>query len=178
MSTFLVLDTDKDLFGGIKGENFKEFMRICFEEADGFSLSKTTPSYTNSVEDMLEKYLIKTIKTEKWFAYNGKEKLTQMIYKTSDEALDVILGCYQDVFFSKKKIPKKKYEQVGNRFLNPSILEDICFFKGGKMFLGTLSHEYICAAEPFSDAFEKRIMEFGKWERKEMDIYNIGLLGI
>ena len=55
MSDFLVLDTDRDLFGGLRGENFKLLMQLCFSNADSFSLSKMTirPSYPSAVEVML-----------------------------------------------------------------------------------------------------------------------------
>ena len=175
MSDFLVLNTDRDLFGGLRGENFKLLMQLCFSNANSFSLSKMTiPTYPSAVEDMLSPYLKTSIQCTKWFAYNGVDPLIEMIYAAVPETLDILINCYQDVFLEKKgKVPKKKHEQIGHKFVYPSVLEDICFFNGRQMILGTLSHEYICMARCISQEFEERLLSLAHWEKTDTDIYNL-----
>lgn len=175
MSDYLVLNTDRDLFGGLSGENFRSLMKLCFRNADSFSLSKmNVPNYPNAVEDMLSPYLKTTIKSTKWFAYNGAEPLIETIYAAVPETLDILVHCYQDVFLEKKgKVPKKKHEQIGNTFLYPGVLEDICFFSGRQMILGTLSHEYICMARCISREFEEELLSLARWDKTDTDIFNI-----
>ncbi len=175
MSEFLVLDTDRDLLGGLKGDKFKAIMEICFAEADHFSLSKwDRPSYPNYVEDMLEPYRIQSYKVEKWFAYNAGNPVVETIYEASEEALDIILKYYQDIFLNNtKKVPKKKYEQIGKQYLYPNILEDICFSKDKQMILGTLSHEYICAARCISPEFENKLQSLALWKKVNVDPFNM-----
>lgn len=175
MSDFLVLHTDCDLFGGLRGENFKLLMQLCFRNADSFSLSKMAlPTYPNAVEDMLAPYLKTSMKSAKWFAYNGAAPLVEMVYEARPETLDILIRCYQDVFLERDgRVPKKKHEQIGHTFLYPSVLEDICFFKGRQMIFGTLSHEYICVARCISQEFEESLLSLARWEKTNRDIYNL-----
>ncbi len=115
---FLELDTDRDLFGGLRDEKFKQLLQVCFDEADSFSLSKvSTPTYSCSIEDMLAPYLKQTIQTEKWFAYNGAAPLIEMIYTTEPETQDIIANCYRDIFLQKKGIvPKKNMSKSDKQF--------------------------------------------------------------
>ncbi len=177
MSEFLVLDTDRDLFGGLKGEKFRLLLKYCFDEADCFSLSKwDRPSYSNYVEDMLEPYCIDKVKVTRWFAYNGADTIAEMIYETSEETLKIVSEYYQDVFLeNRKRVPKKKYEQIGKQYLYPSILEDMCFFKNKQMILGTLSHEYICVARCISHDFEHKLLSIAPWKRTDVDVYNVNM---
>ncbi len=177
MSEFLVLDTDRDLFGGLKGEKFRLLLKYCFDEADYFSLSKwDRTSYPNYVEDMLEPYCIEKIKTAKWFAYNGVDTVMEMVYKASEETLKIISEYYQDVFLeNRKRIPKKKFEQIGKQFLYPSDLEDICIFKGKQMIFGTLSHEYLCMARCISNKFEDHLLSIAEWKGTDIDACNFNV---
>ncbi len=177
---FLELDTDRDLFGGLRDDKFKQLLQVCFDEADSFSLSKvSTPTYSCSIEDMLASYLKQTIQTEKWFAYNGAAPLIEMIYTAEPETQDIIANCYRDIFLQKKgKVPKKKYEQIGQTFLYPSVLEDICFFKDKQMIFGTLSHEYICVARSISQDFEEKLLSLAPWRKTDKDISGLDLAHI
>lgn len=123
---------------------------------------------------MLSPYVKTSTQSTKWFAYNGADPLIETIYAAVPEALNILINCYQDVFLEKKgKVHKKKYEQIGHKFVYPSVLEDICFFNGKQMILGTLSHEYICMARCISQEFEEKLLMLGYWRKTNTDIYNI-----
>ena len=55
----------KDLFGGIYGENFQAFLRTCFFHSTYFTLSKVIPPgyelVPNAAEAQLSQHLLKTI---------------------------------------------------------------------------------------------------------------------
>lgn len=175
MSDFLLLHTDRDLFGGLRGKSFQLLMQLCFNYADSFSLSKTSmPTYPSAVEDMLSPYLKTSIQSTTWFAYHGVDPLIEMIYAAVPETLDILTLCYQDIFLKKKgNVPKKKHEQMGQKFVYPSVLEDICFFSGRQMILGTLSHEYICMARCVSQEFEEKLLSLAHWDKTDKDVYHL-----
>ncbi len=173
MPEYLILNsTNRDVCCGLKDGKFKQLMALCFDEADAFSLSKHVfgaPMYPNYVEDLLAPHLKKSFRTEKWFAYSGGTPLEVSVYAANDATLAVIGEYYRDVFLMKNRIPKKKFEQPIGEYLRPSVLEDICFLRDRRMFFGTLSHEYICAAKVLSQKFKESLVSLASWSTTDVE---------
>ena len=75
---------------GIRGEDFKRLLDLCFAHADSFSLSDQSPkewkTCPDSVQDMLEPYLIRTKITPQWFGYFMTDPpLTVSVYRACEE---------------------------------------------------------------------------------------------
>ncbi|MGM9522382.1 MAG: hypothetical protein ACI3VB_07890 [Oscillospiraceae bacterium] len=168
----LILNNDiKNLCGGIENENFSRFLYICFSRAEFFSLSKTVTEGTvpNTVETMLNKmlnkYIDKTLEPKMWFGYpHIYQRIVQTIYKANDDTLSILNDYYQDIFLiNRKKVPKAKIDTIGKTVKHASVLEDLCFWRGKSMFLGTLSHEYICATGQIDEELVKDLCQVASW---------------
>lgn len=175
MSNILLLNNQRDLFGGLSGNSFSSIIELCFSKATAFSLrqSNTLPTYPCFIEERLSPYVLATYKVRQWFAWTGGE-YNEILYKVTPQTMEIILLYFNDIFLhNRKKIPKKNKEQIGKTFLYPSSLEDLCFFRKNIMFFGTLSHEYICATKPLDEIFEKSLYILASWEKLSHDCYGI-----
>lgn len=183
MGDILFLDNQHnrhDLSGGLSGDKFSDIIKLCFSRADAFSLIQrnTLPTYPSFVEDRLSPHVIARCRVTQWFAWTGGE-YDEILYKANPQTMEIILCCFDDIFLqNRKKISKKKHEQIGKTFLYPSFLEDLCFFHKKKMFFGTLSHEYICAAKPTDEVFEKSLYELASWKKLSEDCFGMGKIRI
>lgn len=141
----------KDLFGGIYGENFQEFLRACFFHSTYFTLSKVIPPnyelVPNAVEAQLSKHLLKTISPKGWYGYRQiRENMVQCVYHANTESMQILCNSYLDIFLvSRKKLKKVPIDTVGWKPKQVSEFENLCFFSNTNMILGTVSHEYICS---------------------------------
>lgn len=124
------------------------------EVSDVFSLTVGPFEGQNSdvLRQQLEPYLLRTIKTQHWFSYyvpTGYE-ITVNLYQSCEET---------------KKILKQSYHRLlGRSPERVTNLEDICFFQNGKLFLGTVSHEYICFAYPPNNQFYDTLTKICSWD--------------
>lgn len=170
---FLLKNRQKDLSGGLSGDSFAKMIELCFSRATKFSLrqSNLLPTYPSFIEEKLSPYVVGVYSVKQWFAWTGGEQeYREIVYQAVPGTREIILSYFDDIFLiNRKKIPKKKQEQIGKTFLYPSFLEDLCFFQKNSMFLGTLSHEYICAAKPPDDLFEKSLCALASWEKCTQD---------
>ena len=94
-------------FGGIQGDNFREFLNICFSHSNYFTLSKDVPNgydlVPNSAEVALSPYLIKTVSTESWYGFEQiSTNMVQNIYYSQKEPMQIQLWWYFPTI--KKKI--------------------------------------------------------------------------
>lgn len=138
----------------ISGKAFSVLMDFCFEHADCFSLGKARWTFAKDarIEDALDRFLIGRAETEHWFCYGGtRPPLRIRLYKAESDAKKAFLLFSDNLYFES---PKKYF----------CSLEDICFFRDGKLFLGTVSHEHICCAHIFSDEFRLLLEGVGNWK--------------
>ncbi|TYQ16478.1 UNVERIFIED_CONTAM: hypothetical protein Cloal_3019 [Acetivibrio alkalicellulosi] len=153
----------------IEKKSFMAMLDICFKYSTYFSLTESPiKDYAQSEEyikflEGLSQFYIKTIETQHWFCYyvpKGHEKKV-FLFKADKKAQTIIQSHFDNIYLRERK---------GNEFGNiKKTPEDLCFFIGNKLFVGTVSHEDICYAYPFSEAIKKEIMSLAEWNTIEFD---------
>lgn len=135
-----------------KSENAKEVLKLCFDYADRFTM-------TYSQFPMLDvnRFAVKSLypyyeygfKTSKWFGYEMEENdpLRVKVYSVCDETRKLAIENTESIF-----------EPFAANEQNQSI-EDICFFRNGKLLFGTISHESVCVFYPPDENFKKRMFD-------------------
>ena len=167
MYNFIAFEEDKPDENTISCDEFKALLDICFRHADHFSMNADNwNSCTDkSLELELEPFLEKSVMTPVWFGYDmriapTKEdywELKVMIYRTDPAAKDILLRYFDDIFL-------RKLSQ-GDSFADLNLnLEDLCFFKDSKLFLGTISHESMLFIDAIDPELETFVKNHGKWE--------------
>ena len=158
-------DYERDTPMTISGDDFSAFLNKCFDNANLFSFNKAI--WTNcSCKDMqkeLEPFLSKEIQVQKWFGYDysmaperDRRTIRVYLYKADSAAKEIILRYCSDVFLRKN---------IGGEFMDPvQTLEDLCFFSDEKLFVGTVSHEFLLKVEPPSKDFEEFMKKLGRWK--------------
>lgn len=68
---------------------------------------------------------------------------------------DIILRYCSDVFL---RTGKDGAFQDSNQ-----TLEDLCFFSGKQLFVGTVSHEFLLSVDPLNKEFEEFMGRVGNW---------------
>lgn len=148
----------------ILGDTFSDFLELCFRNADLFSLNRAiwTDCIFEDLQKELEPFLVKEIYTLKWFGYdysiapsNDRRQLKVYLYHASTTAKNILLRYCSDVFLRKL--------HAGVLQDSRQTLEDLCFFSKGKLFVGTVSHEYLLNVLPINKEFENFIMDSGEW---------------
>lgn len=168
--------------GGLMFDKFDALLEICFEKADCFSLARAeTPPYKNSriIEAMLAPYHIRTIKAKTWFGCDGTQRfyrngevqdfiLTELVYRADKGALRILKKCYRDIFLTqdyylppKKRVPEWK---------KMSPVEDLCFFRDGIMFLGTMSHSRHCVVCVDDVDFYMKLRGLATWDEYASEV--------
>ena len=139
------------------GSCFEEYISVCFDLADVFSLTENGwEAGKNSEESarilkLLEPYFIRTIKAQHWFCQRvpvGHEK-DVYLFNITEGSKKILLQEYDGIFYDKEV------------WMKP---EDICFFKNGKLIAGSLSHERICYVYDYETVFSERITLQSAWE--------------
>lgn len=156
MNTMLKTETD------IEGRAFEDLLDICFENAAYFSLTKNTWSDRQTVlnsefYNMLGPYLCGDIFAPHWFCQYSKGQYINevFIFRADPKAKHVLLK------FQDRLLGNRTEKSIGES------LYDLCFFNGGKLFLGTVSHEMICRVYPFSGEFADEVRKLGAWTEEE-----------
>lgn len=148
----------------ISQECFSEFLQLCFQYADLFSLNKAV--WANCVckdlQNELEPFLYKELQTSKWFGYDyslapprGRRQIRVYLYRADRAAKEIILKHCSDIFL------RNRHHEVFEDSLQT--LEDLCFFSDGTLFVGTVSHEYMLNVFPPDKDFENVIKKLGNW---------------
>ncbi|MBR0434784.1 MAG: hypothetical protein IJK13_02115 [Lachnospiraceae bacterium] len=136
----------------IENGQLREFLDVCFSYADVFSLTKGyfADAETEKMLDRLKPYLIKDIKTTHWFSYYvmSDNKKHVYIFKVCSESREIVIELYKSLLFGMGDEP----------------LEDLCFFRDRKLFLGTVSHERICFLYPVDDEMTLAFKRICDWE--------------
>lgn len=137
----------------ISGEKFHRLLDLCFEHADIFSF--TDNPYIEQMSDefinALKPFLVKSFYPMEWFYERGvNDPLHVCIYEASEDAKKILLSTFEDLFLTPKQ---------GSTIS----VDDLCFFKDGKAFLGTITHEYYCITYPPTEGFMTKLKGLGRW---------------
>lgn len=138
----------------ISGKQFAKLMDLCFEQADTFSFcaARWANAKDRRLENALKGFKTGEIHTNHWFCYGiTHPDLKVDLYRAADEAKEIILQYIEDLFLSGDEN-------------NLYTLEDLCFFKGDELFLGTVTHERMCYAHILSKQFGEELRRLGDWE--------------
>ncbi len=118
---------------------------VCFDTCDTFSLTgHPWIGQDGALERALATFTAHRFDTLHWFCYYVLEEnpLHVRIYPLHEQTKKILRVHYRGLFLDDWGDSRRKWR--------PS-LEDICFFRNGKLLLGTVSHEHICAAYPEDD---------------------------
>lgn len=159
-----MIEVESESAQTISSEPFYSFLDLCFSEATSFSLQKGLwPNAINtSLEKDLEPYRLQTIHSIKWFGYDlsnappGSEwTMCIQIYSASDSTKSILKSYFNDIFLG-----YASSDTLPNKFT----LEDLCFFKGKDIIVGSVSHEFILHVYPPNQTFEQTLLHSDEWE--------------
>ena len=147
----------------------------------------------------IKPFYLETINPEHWYCmYTSEENPLEEVYlyKTDEKLKEILKKHHDNLFLRENRIEEsttdRLYEILGIEEIRlewpdgsvtlaeleddewghiKDLPEDICFFNGNELFLGTLSHEYICDVYPPSDEIREKLLECGDWE--EIDETNL-----
>lgn len=151
--------TDEDFkIQTIQGKKFESLLDLCFSYADVFSLTKAVWANNTStvLEQQLAPFLIRRFQTRDWFCSKIEDgpPFIVTLYHATKEAKTIIRDTFNDIFLTPTDNCTGAEEPT---------LEDLCFFADKVLFLGSLTHEYICDVYPLDDQFEEQLCTLGKW---------------
>ena len=131
---------------------------LCFDHADAFTLC--TAVWTHATNDALRKalqpYRIRSFRTARWFCHLSTEPFLEVsLYPANEKTRRIVTQHVTDLYFDLSR----------NRDLHT--LEDLCFFREGRLFFGTVSHEQICMADPPTQEFAACLQNFSMWSNNE-----------
>lgn len=150
----------------IELNNFTKLLDLCFKISSYFSFTKNIDFSIEEREARakflkeLEPFYVKTIITQHWHCYyvppeNAKEVY---LFKTDMNAKLIIQKYFNNIFL-------KELNSDGTLGKYKPVPEDLCFFYQNKLLLGTVSHENICYAYPYSEQLMVEFEKLGHWAR-------------
>lgn len=150
----------------IELNNFTKLLDLCFQVSSYFSFTKNKVFSTAAREartkflQELEPFYVKTIVTQHWHCYyvppeNAKEVY---LFKTDMNVKPIIQKYFDNIFLEERN-------SGGTLGKFKPVPEDLCFFYENKLLLGTVSHENICYAYPYSEQIMVEFEKLGDWER-------------
>lgn len=158
----------------VSDESFGRFLDLYSERCDYFSLSESR--WLNLVGDMekeLSPFLYREIITNNWFRFETlpDDPIKRFLYPVNTDTVG-ILKKYGDNIFLHHRGPDYDLSKIDLLDIPPhretwnQTLEDLCFFSGGKLILGTVSHEFLCDAFPPDEDFEARLFNiYAHWNK-------------
>jgi hypothetical protein len=157
--TLMFIDDINALKTAVSGENFRKLLGECFSRADRFSLTVGPWYYqTNALWREIHPYLLNHRTTSAWFAYGeGSHPCVRLLFPTNAETRALLEKYFDNMWL---KPPEGEAKQS---------LEDLCFFQNGKLFFGTVSHEYICSVAPPDEEFMPALYALSPLWRKSPD---------
>lgn len=138
----------------IDGARFKALMDLCFDRADCFSMTAGpwTRATDTRLQEALRPFWVTTLHTNRWFCYRSPQSPLEVnLYRATDAAKHAVLRYARHLFL------------WGDDETELCSLEDLCFFKDGALFLGTVTHERMCYAHVDAPAFGTRLRALGTW---------------
>lgn len=143
----------------LSGASFHELMNYAFSVCDQFTLTNSRTIrylYNNPQQEKLLKSLgfwhQGIIHSRHWFYLSvpQNDQLTIHLFTANKDSLKQLLSYYNNLFLGYGMTPRQLW-----------MPEDLCFFKNGKLWLATSSHEEICMAAEVSDFELERLCSFG-----------------
>lgn len=158
-----MLTEDLEPIRNMCGETFHSFLKLCFKYASHFSFSRAP--WAMCTDTMLERELARFeeahITTSRWFGYNFPDDTMEvLVYHACPEAESVLKEHCLNLFMD--------YCQ-NHRPRGAPTLENLCFFGQDTMFIGTISHEFICAVYPPNGEFERCLLHIDRWQQETND---------
>lgn len=151
------------LESNLEGEKYRQLINVCFNLSTYFSLTKRDYHIRNSVykkfsNDVASSYM-DTILTWNWFAYHfyGSEPLEVCLYHANNQMKNVILRNFDNLY-------QLQVSMNGRSRNVKNLPEDLCFFRGDKLLLGTVSHASICFVYPPNEEIANQFKTLGDWE--------------
>lgn len=144
---------DVDDIKTVSQENFRVLLDLCFQYADVFSLTDYPPEHKGikNYIDALIPFQVDSLFPNEWFYEHAiGEPFHVRIYSATEKAKEILLETVEDLFLT-----PKNGKAV---FVN-----DLCFFRNGKAFLGTVTHEYYCLVYCPDYKFERKLKSTGRW---------------
>ena len=127
-------------------EALQKLFDICFDTCDMFSLSSYPwIGQDGTMERALTTFMVHRMNTMHWFCQYALEEehpIHLRIYPLNEQTKNILRTHYRGLFLD-------DWSKNGQRW-RPS-LEDLCFFRNGKLLFGTLLHEHMCGAYPEDD---------------------------
>lgn len=107
---------------------------------------------------------------KKYAAYHkaceaAEEQIDKYLDAEPDSDMDAYLSFSNKVYCEARTI----WQQIFDPRDYYSNMEDPCFFRGDEMFFETITHEGMCSAHVFSEAFGAKLRELGEWLNRPED---------
>ena len=150
----------------INGDALAALWDACFDRADAFTLCRAvwTHATNDALRQELEPYRVRSFHTVRWFCHMSTEPFLEVSeYRANADTRRIVKQHVTELYFGISR----------NRDLHT--LEDICFFRKGSLFFGSVSHEGFCAALPDTQDFEKMLWNIGMWPKEEDPLVRIEL---
>ena len=149
----------------VSNEDFADFLDLCLAHSDIFTLTdplyRQQPMVQTDLFNALMPYCMGAVRTPKWFGYDYScpeeeygEKYSEIMvytYRSAPCVRDIILRFVPDIFFEH------------NYFACRQNLEDLCFFKNGRIVVGSVSSEFVLRVYSDDRSFINQLNLFGEW---------------
>ena len=158
----------------IWGESYKSVLALCFQYADYFTLNDYRLYLGYDLPLRLESFVVESFKTAYAFlnpTYNyddngilvPADKIETTIYKATQQAKEIVSYISNNIYLEAGTI--EIFEPKLNRIVSGTSWhgEDLCFYRGNKLFFGTLSHEYECVLYPQSKEMLSLFQNHATW---------------
>lgn len=147
----------------VDGAVFAQLLNFCFKHSEFFSFTAPKIPTANRItlQNELSRYTYAIITTTHWFNYITlpDNPLKRIIYHVNNETLSILNKYCHRLFLFDSRCPLSSWNQT---------LEDLCFFSDGKLFLGTVSHEYICEVFPPNSIVKSELFSiYPHWKEVE-----------
>jgi len=153
---------------GIIDEAFRLFLDACWPYVDYFTFSSCRDDVVSQAQRYgdfcelkkeLTPYFAGRSVRHGWFGYGfSHDKEGEMCiyrYRATKEAKEVILSCYRDLLlhFPTNRPGVKELRRF----------DDLCLFSQGRLFLGTVSHEYQVCLYPLTIQMRSLVTSLAIW---------------
>lgn len=154
----------------IQGKLFADFLDLCLEHSDFFTLTdhleREWRGRRTDLLNALMPYCLGAVRTQKWFGYDRPtptymdyRDLMIHFYRSAFELRGVITRYIDNVFFQQ---PDPIYH-----FIYVQTLEDLMFFKNGRLLVRSTSHEGYIEVFCDDEAFTAGLRSLCSWEERE-----------
>ncbi len=150
----------------LEKKSFNQVLNLCFELSTHFSFTNhkagiSDNDYAEFLQE-LQQFYVRTISTHHWFCFyvEPTESFTILLFNAEDGAKSIIKKYFDNLFL---------HERIADGTLGnvKNLPEDMCFFVGDQLLLGTVSHEHMCYVYPPSEHVYSEFKKIGKWNEED-----------